>query len=309
MTDFVHVGRDGWLFLIGGSNEVLGLYQRTPAWWWRLRAWQRLIERRAARCEALGARFLQVIVPEKLTVMPDRCSRPLVDPGRSPGRRLALRMASSPHTAALLDLTGPLAAAAQEDIYHRTDSHWNYRGALIGYDAICAALGARPEGDLLDRPFQDIELTLDLGSKLTSPAAEAVRVYTTMRRARQSWVNEIIAAHREGRSRRAPTGGSHAVYRNEAADADPRRVLLFGDSCAHYDPFALTGMLAETFLEIQFVWSSRIDWRLIEQVRPDIVIGEIAERFLRRVPVDDYDHAAASRQRLAEMTAPDGRSG
>ena len=309
MTDSVHVGRDGWLFLIGGSNQVLNLYRRTPVSWWRLRAWQRLIEGRAAQCEALGARFLQVIVPEKLTVMPDRCTRPLVDPGRSPGRRLARRMSSSPRAAAFLDLTGPLTAAAQEDIYHRTDSHWNYRGALIGYDAICEALGARPEGDLLERAFQDLELTLDLGSKLTSPVAEAVRVYTTTRRARQSWVNEIVAAHREGRSRRPPTGGSHAVYRNEAADADPRRVMLFGDSCAHYDPFALTGMLAETFREIQFVWSARIDWRLIEQVRPDIVIGQIAERFLRRVPADDYDHVVASGQRLAEMAAPDRGSG
>ena len=33
-----------------------------------------------------------------------------------------------------------------KDVYLRTDSHWNYRGCLIAYGRICAALGVTPCG-------------------------------------------------------------------------------------------------------------------------------------------------------------------
>ena len=40
----VHVGRDGWLFLIGGTNRVLSQYRRSLPQWWTIRRWARLIE-------------------------------------------------------------------------------------------------------------------------------------------------------------------------------------------------------------------------------------------------------------------------
>ena len=99
--------------------------------------------------------------------------------------------------------------------------------------------------------------------------------------------------------------GAHVVYRNPSPGADPRRLVLFGDSCAHFDPFLLTGLLAESFSEVHFIWSSSLDWPYIERVRPDILLFEIAERFLAKLPKDDFDVAVAGQRgtggRLARL--------
>ena len=66
-------------------------------------------------------------------------------------------------------------------------------------------------------------------------------------------------------------------------------------------------MLAESFSEVHFVWSASLDWSYIERVRPDILLFELAERFLARLPKDDFDVTVAGQRgtggRLARIRA------
>ena len=296
----VHVGRDGWLFLVKGSNDVLSQYRRTPLIWWRLRRWRRRIEARAERCRRLGVLFVQVVVPEKLTMLPHFCERPLIDPAFSPASRLSALMARSKAASAYVDLVGPLRAATSSgEMFLRTDTHWTYGGCLVAYRRLCEALDAAPRDDLHDRPYQDLHQRLDLGSKLVPPIEETLRLHTTIRDARQHAVNQLVVAYREAGGA-APVGATAADYRNDAPGADPRRVLIFGDSYSHFDPVQLTGMLAETFRDVRFVWSTEVDWRYVDEVGPDVVICEMAERFMSRVADDRFDLRAAVAERLAE---------
>ena len=89
--------------------------------------------------------------------------------------------------------------------------------------------------------------------------------------------------------------GAHVVYRNARPGIDPRRLVLFGDSYAHFTPIMLTGLLAESFAEVHFVWSANLDWAYVERVRPDILLFELAERFLARLPRDDFDVGSGRR--------------
>jgi alginate O-acetyltransferase complex protein AlgJ len=111
-----------------------------------------------------------------------------------------------------------------------------------------------------------------------------------LRDAERVYASPIIArleAQGEGAAMRR---GARVIYRNASPDADPRRLVLFGDSYANFVTEAasgvLTPMLAETFREFHFVWSSSVDWAYVERVRPDILVTEISERFMARVPVD-----------------------
>jgi hypothetical protein len=45
-------------------------------------------------------------------------------------------------------------------------------------------------------------------------------------------------------------------------------------------------MLAETAREVEFVWSSNLDWTYIKRARPDVVIYELVERFMTVLPKD-----------------------
>jgi len=291
----VHVGRDGWLFLTGGSNRVMDRYRGPLAQWWLLRGWSRLIAARATRAERLGIRPLHVFVPEKLSVYDHKTDGLRYRPEHASTRQLSRRLARQP---AYLDLLAPLRAARDGDtpLFLRTDTHWTLQGCLLAYREIMRALGATPPADIAARPRIVSGEVMDLGSKLPHPPVEALERMAIPRDAYRAETGPLLAAYETlGRAAELHSG-AHAVYRNDAATADPRKLVLFGDSCAHFAPFMLTGLLAESFREVHFVWSSSLDWNYIETVRPDILLFELAERFIARLPDDRYDVRIAARR-------------
>ena len=293
----VHEGADGWLFLVGGPNRPLSSYRFSTRRWWRLGQWARLIRRRERRSATMGARYLHAVVPEKLSIYADQAPSLGIDPTRSPALALGWRLRGC---RAWVDLTAPLLdGRRQADMYLRTDTHWTIEGCHVAYRALCAAAGADPHLVLAACPTHDIHLVGDLGMKLDPPRGEPSRRYGVLRDAVRTYANALVVASEAGGDALALHRGAHVVFRNPRPDADPRRVVLFGDSCAHFDPFMLTGMLAETFRELHFIWSASIDWEYVETVRPDLVIAEIAERFMFRAPDDTFDVEAFAADRLS----------
>lgn len=306
--DAVHEGRDGWLFLTGGSNSVMDRYRGGLRHWWNLRAWARLIEARAARAARLGIRCVHMIVPEKLSVY-DHMTRDLpYDAGRASTRRLARRLAGQ---AAYLDLLGPFRAARDgpEPLYLRTDTHWSAAGCLLAYREVMRAVAAIPPADIGARPVVIDARVMDLGDKLPGRPVERIVRPQIQRDAVRAGTGRLLAAYEAAGRASDLHVGAHAVYSNDNPAADPRRIVLFGDSYAHFAPILLTGLLAESFAEVHFVWSSSLDWGYIARVRPDILLFELAERFLARLPSDDFDVAAgrkAGRGPAPPVPAGDG---
>lgn len=300
----VEEGRDGWLFLVGGTNRVRGLYAGDPAAWLRLRRWRALIAYRAARAAGLGIRLVHVAVPEKITVYADRFPELGIDWRGSPAHRLGRLLARrGAGASAWVDLVAPMRAAREAaELYFRTDTHWNPAGCALAYDAVCRAIGIAPRDDLLDRPFVEADLARDLGGKLDPPRLERVRAYTFQRDAERVHAGPLVQAYEAAGRAEDLHVGAHAVFRNPGAPA-PLRVVLFGDSCAHFAPIMLTGMLAETVAELHFIWSANLDWGYVERVRPDVLVCEMAERFMRRIPHDLFDLEAEGRGRLTRLAA------
>ncbi len=66
----VTLGKDGFLFLLGGSNGLLQQYGR-PEDVSLVARWVALIRARQEYCAARGIRFTQMIIPEKQTTIPE----------------------------------------------------------------------------------------------------------------------------------------------------------------------------------------------------------------------------------------------
>ena len=305
-AEHVHVGRDGWLFLTAGSNNVVGQFSRSRLMNLRVKGWKRLVIARVRGCRARGARYLHVVVPEKLTVYDHKLSEGLAVRVRlSPALRLRRALFWHPRARrACLDLVGAFRALRdRRDLYFRTDSHWSPEGCEVAYRLICAACGAVPR-DLPGAPPERREMAGDLGSKLTPPQTENWPIRSFQRDAVRVHASPIVRLReRTGRADKLHVG-AHVIYRNDSPEADPRRVVLFGDSYAHFAPIMLTGLVAETFAEVHFVWSSSLDWGYLERVRPDLVIGQVAERFMFQLPDDRFDLEAYAAERFgAELAA------
>jgi alginate O-acetyltransferase complex protein AlgJ len=291
----VHLGRDRWLFLTGGSNRVMDRYRGTLAQWRLIRAWTRLIRERAARAERLGVRCLHVVVPEKLSVYDHMTNGLRYDAAKATTRRLAKALARDP---AYLDLLAPLRARRHGPVpmYLRTDTHWTAEGCLLAYREIMRGLGAAPPPDIGARPRNATPRRMDLGDKVYPHEFEIVEYILPRRDAVRVETGALLAAYEAAGREQDLHVGAHAVFRNDAPGADPRCLVIFGDSCAHFSSFMLTGFLAESFREVHFVWSSAIDWDYVARVGPDLLLFELAERFLARVPIDDYDVAVSGRR-------------
>lgn len=291
----VHVGCDGWLFLTGGRNGVLDQYgvpgfPRRALWLWR----RRLAER-VRRCADLGAVYRHAVAPEKLTVYHDAADGLRLDARRAPSLRLGRWLRLSRASGAYVDLVEPLRAARHDaPLYLRTDSHWTFEGCAIVYRTLCAALGVAPREDIAGRRLRETIASYsgDLGTKLDPVPVETVEGSRFETRAERVYANDLLR-HYEALGR--PTDahiGAHAIFRNDDPKADPRRLVVFGDSYAQHrsmSPVAtLTPFLADTFREVHFLWSTSVDWTYLAEVRPAFVLGEVAERFMVEVPIRGF---------------------
>lgn len=301
----VHRGRDGWLFLVGGSNRALDFFTRPNAFPEEaVQAWMRLLQARQDRAAALGAEYLHLVVPEKLSVYHDRYDGRLPYRARSPAMRLPAAAEAAGIGRAMLDVL-PYMLRQKElyQLYWRTDTHWTFEGCLSAFQLLCARLGCEIGPAIARARMDSTELALDLGARLDPPVRELFTSASFLASARRVAVNPLVAfKERQGRENDGGLHvGSNVVYCNARPDAVARTVVLFGDSFAEYRPHLLTGMLAETFREVHFIWSAGIDWHYVERVRPDILLTEGAERFALQVPDDDFDLDALVVRRLAPL--------
>jgi alginate O-acetyltransferase complex protein AlgJ len=285
----IHEGLDDWIFLTGGSNYVTTLYDRDggnlPDV--ALRSWKTLLEQRAARCSACGIRYVHAIVPDKLTVYGHKQGTPpLVDPDLSPAMRLAEMMRNSPASHALVDLVSPMRAGRDETaLYWKSDTHWTPEGCVLAYQTLCQHLGLAAGEKPFAAPHREFGALLDLGQKLTPQRWETFSEYAFAGDARRIYANHVAAILENPVFGAEIHRGSRVIYENAKA-RNPVKILLFGDSFASQRDNFLTGLLAETAQSVEFVWSSSVDWRYVKRRRPDILITEIAERFMSVIPKD-----------------------
>ena len=122
------------------------------------------------------------------------------------------------------------------------------------------ACGAVPPADLDGRQRYEVTSVRDLGTKLPSRPIETALHGKIDLNAHRVYASPLVEAYEAAGRAVDLHVGAHVRYRNETPEADPRTVVLFGDSYAHFAPIMLSGLIAETFREVHFVWSSSIDW-------------------------------------------------
>lgn len=294
-------GRNGWLFWIGKNLYNLKLYRRSPAVALRLRRWRNLVLERERRCRSIGARYLQLMIPDKLSVYEHKLVGNEIDPTLSFALRLQHEIEQAGGGDSWIDLLTPLRAQRDiEDLCLRTDTHFTPAGFRLAYQEVCRACGVAAASQALRAGSGRHRIVTDLGSKLEPSADEECEAFSFERNARRIEEN-ALTRFREAQARLRPgtQGGSRIVLRNDAPGTDPRCLVMFGDSYAFHET-GLGPMLAESFREVHLLWSTGIDFGYVARVRPDLVIAEIAERFVVRFPRDDIDVGALADARLRE---------
>jgi len=271
-TTTVAKGRDGWFFYADDKaiDDYANVEPMTPD---ALANWRTAILRASQWLQARGIPYIFTIVPDKHVVyeekMPDTITR-LTDTSRTDQLFSTLQ-----DTGLAVDLRGWLIEAkGRERIYQRTDSHWNDRGVLIGYQHIIAAVRARvpstppawtrDDFEPVERRIAGMDLAGMMGLKRVLHETDLALV---PRRARRARVIQPAGA--------APTA-EEGLLVTEIDDPSLPRAVIFRDSFVS----RLVPFLSEHFSRAVYLWQNDFDADAVSREHPAVVIQEIVGRHL-----------------------------
>lgn len=312
IVDDVIIGKDGWLFLAGGTNDLLKYYNESDFFSdATCRAWKEVLCGRKERLTKEGIEYIHLIVPDKISVYPEYTQQTFRHFNAHPVNKLFSQYSSDIAHFAINPMALFKEAKERHLLYWKTDTHWTFWGCYETFRLMMLNLNETVPERFLNHGVHHAERVRDLGCKLQNPPKELCEIHSFAKTATRVFANELIE-YKEKNEILNDSGlhlGSNVVFQNRANDVILKKVVIFGDSFCEYRPFLLTAMFAEVFAEVHFVWSTSLDYAYIERIKPDIVISEIAERFMNRVPDDNFNLSEYVNQKMAALHEKDSKIG
>jgi integrase len=265
-------GRGDWLFLAHDSNDVMAQHcgeRRLSTD--ELDRWRALVEHRARSLAKHGASYFFLVAPDTHAVYPEMLPESVRTAPERPVHQLAAALESSGSGAAMIyPLPELLAEKARNEVCSPVDTHWTDLGAFIAYERLMDEVERTVPVFRVPRDevnFVTEELPGDLLYKLgigrvTQQVGRVLPMATI-------WSDNWIS-------------GTGSIVITECTRAPETTCLLFGDSYSMH----LLKYLAESFRRLVAARSTTIDYELVLRERPDVVVTEMAERSLVRVPDD-----------------------
>lgn len=274
-TQTVTIGRDGWLFYTedGGLEDYVNEHLLSAE---ELSEWRTMITRAAAWCQARGITYLFTIAPDKYAIYPEYF--PTTIKKLTNVSRADQIVAATADTGVVLDLRQALLAGRDaERLFHRTDTHWNPRGAFLAYQAIIETLRVRLPGippaktraDFDDnvRTVDGMDLAGMIGLKRLLKE-EDLRLLPKVPR------TYVVRVPEGGYA----TGGDPVIITEIPGSSLPRAVILRDSFTSSLAP-----LLSEHFSRAVYLWQNDFSADVIAGERPDVVVHEMVGRHLHTV--------------------------
>lgn len=131
----VITGSDGWLFFEGSAADYMNTNALSD---YRIEATAVTLELMEENVKGKGGKFLFVPMPNKAEVYDEHMPAYYIKAEENNYSRLLDKLKE--HNVSVLDMKQVMRDNKEAGIYHKRDTHWNYLGALIGYNAIMDSL-------------------------------------------------------------------------------------------------------------------------------------------------------------------------
>ena len=259
----VVLGQDGWMYLIEKNDfeDFLGL---NPVSEEKLLSLENEINQKLQSENNKNIKYYFLIAPDKETVYPEYL--PGYEKGLDTQRRFRdfyqrLKLANGIKAITVLDAL--VSSKNDNNVYFKTDSHWNFFGAYIAIEEIVKQMaGDFPSLQPIPLSYYSVKESvinnLDLSTILGFPEIEETEVSLTPPESLVITRTEIREGIRSYTSNRS----------------DQPVLLLFADSFGEYMPLELAGHFSKVIL-VQY--ADDFD-PYIKEFQPDIVLWENVER-------------------------------
>jgi alginate O-acetyltransferase complex protein AlgJ len=265
----VVLGRNGWLYYAAelDSNDCRGMTVISNK---QLGRWTRTVLKKKDWLAKKGIKYILVIAPNKSTIYPDFLPAAYNWVKQDSFADDLINYIRNNSDIAVVDLKKPLLRYKQRnDLYFKTDSHWNSYGAFIAYKEIIASFSAWFP-DVNPLRTDDFEISTqsyngDLSGMMGGQGLLHDDEYTFIPK---KPFNAFVSEKRDYQGSFTMRAGSYGQL----------KAVIFRDSFFN----ALLPFVAEHFSVSRYISKdceslSEMD-EIIEKYRPEIIIEEIVER-------------------------------
>lgn len=280
------VGADNMLFLYGGTNDHFQAYSRVNEQTSIVNGhgWANLTAQRHERLST-STQMLSLFVPNKATCLPDLYPLPLdrvPTPGLGEMRRLLKDDTGVMFCDDLIEASLP-ANRYDSSPWKLTDSHWSDYGSLLVANSILRRIAVAP----IESSWFECEPHFEDGD-LGSRFGEKVGVQV-VREVACDLPTPLCVFDSGGGSLDGASMGRRVEWECQGAPIDAS-MLIVGNS------FSGTGLrrnhlvywFSRLFRRTVFLHAASLPTDVVDAYRPDIVLFQGLERFMRLVPVDEY---------------------
>jgi hypothetical protein len=276
------VGEDGWLFYNTDSiiKDFIGRQSsKAPRPVTQLER----LESRRDWLEMRGVDYLFVIIPNKSTVYPEKMPRHIREIQSRTHRQNLVETLDGRFDPNFIDLTPALQRAKRDEVvYIRTDTHWNPKGAFIGYTNMVGKLrnllpDLSPALSISDLESSRAEHVGDVAKMTGTPEKYRLTIEKLDYPAHKIFETEEIADPHFLTEENMPLNNMppFTVHNPEGT----YNAVVFHDSFTR----SMMQLIPHHFKNTTFIWRFTNAERLqlaVEYGEPDIIIEAIAERFL-----------------------------
>ena len=260
----VLIGKEDWLYYTG-ENNISDFECTSPFTEGELQAIRSRLQDWNDQLVERGIKFYIVFAPSKETIypqfLPDR-----VKPGVKSCRIDQVMQELRITQLSVLDLRAAMQSSANtRQVYHRTDTHWNAIGALLASREILS---------ILKQDFPQLALpSLGEYQKDVLPFSGDLAAFLPYD---ERFVERSISLTPLAPLRAKLEQGVDRMIISSIPESPLPRALIFRDS--FFD--ALIPFLSEHLSRAVYSHSFSVDMGLVDRETPDIVIYEIAQRYL-----------------------------
>ncbi len=261
----VIVGEDNFLFHRDHEavEQVTGSLPLSGA---DVKTWKDILEARAAWCESRHVTLRILFVPEKHVVYSDKIPELRISDAR-PVLQILSALAPGTRAKCLYPVEALRAHRHQFETYFQTDTHWTQEGAFVAHDELVRSL--REEIDISPVVEKDLVRTQrtyigDLGVRL-----EPEREETTVFLSHGTFLPFRRVFENKGFSR-----GSTIAFESPRLEAPS--LVVFRDSFFN----TILPHMVPVFSRVVVVSSIDMHYDLVDSENPDVIVFEIAERFV-----------------------------
>lgn len=272
----VMVGADGWLFYTGGRvvEQVTGEDIHID----RLESMVDFVERIYKESSQRKIKFLFIVAPNKHTIYREKMPSKMQTVPAEQERTILLNLMQD-RNIPTVDLVPILREArTYNQVYWKTDTHWNELGSYIAFNAIVDEFGYGGEGVEINKSFVtyndagfsgDLARMLGLDALLTEPRLEyrpprvVVGNTNTIKRSSISYSDTDKGTELTG-------------YELEANQPGPT-ILVIGDSFATFATYFMGFAKKVVFVHHSHC---RFDWNEVYKYAPDLILYQTAERYV-----------------------------